>query len=70
MYLRLLSSFTTSKSPFVSLYGKGYRYPHHELDAYAVGENYFPEKLKNRRYYYPVDRGLEIQIAEKLIGKK
>jgi len=47
-------------------YGKGYRYPHDEPNAYAVGENYFPEKLKNSRYYYPVDRGLEIQIAEKL----
>jgi len=47
-------------------YGKGYRYAHHEPDAYAAGENYFPESLRNRQYYRPVDRGLEIQIKEKL----
>ncbi|MEZ5537846.1 MAG: replication-associated recombination protein A [Thiolinea sp.] len=47
-------------------YGKGYRYAHDEKDAYAAGENYFPEALKGRRYYEPVERGLEIKIAEKL----
>lgn len=47
-------------------YGKGYRYAHDEPGAYAAGENYFPEGLKPRTYYHPVDRGLEIKIAEKL----
>ncbi len=47
-------------------YGKQYRYAHDEPEAYASGENYFPEKLENRRYYRPVQRGLEIKIAEKL----
>lgn len=47
-------------------YGKNYRYAHDEPDAYAAGENYFPEGMKPTRYYHPVDRGLEIQIAEKL----
>ena len=47
-------------------YGKGYRYAHDEQDAYAAGENYFPAELRNRRYYLPVDRGLEIKIREKL----
>ncbi|HRJ52975.1 MAG TPA: replication-associated recombination protein A [Candidatus Thiothrix moscowensis] len=47
-------------------YGKGYRYAHDEKDAYAVGENYFPEELLGRRYYEPVDRGLELKIREKL----
>ncbi|MEZ5453433.1 MAG: replication-associated recombination protein A [Thiothrix sp.] len=47
-------------------YGKGYRYAHDEKDAYAAGENYFPEELKGRRYYEPVDRGLELKIREKL----
>ena len=47
-------------------YGKDYRYAHNEEDAYAAGENYFPEGLEGRRYYFPVDRGLEIKIAEKL----
>ncbi|WMP19362.1 replication-associated recombination protein A [Thiothrix lacustris] len=47
-------------------YGKGYRYAHDEKDAIAVGENYFPDALKGRRYYEPVERGLEIKIREKL----
>jgi putative ATPase len=47
-------------------YGKDYRYAHSEADAYAAGENYFPEGLEGRRYYEPTDRGLEKQIAEKL----
>jgi putative ATPase len=47
-------------------HGAEYRYAHDEKDAYAAGENYFPEALKNRRYYQPVERGLEIKIKAKL----
>lgn len=47
-------------------YGKAYRYAHDEPDAYAAGENYFPQELAGSRYYEPVNRGLEIKIAEKL----
>jgi putative ATPase len=47
-------------------HAKGYRYTHDEKDAYATGENYFPTGLENRRYYHPVNRGLESSIAEKL----
>lgn len=47
-------------------YGKAYRYAHDEPDAYAAGENYFPETMPQRQYYQPVNRGLEIKIAEKL----
>ncbi len=47
-------------------HGANYRYAHDEKNAYAAGENYFPEKLGNRRYYQPVERGLEIKIKEKL----
>jgi putative ATPase len=47
-------------------YGKGYRYAHDEADAYAAGARYFPEGLDERVYYRPVERGLEIKIAEKL----
>jgi putative ATPase len=47
-------------------YGKTYRYAHNEPDAYAAGENYFPEELAGTRYYQPVSRGLEIKIQEKL----
>ncbi|TAL53138.1 MAG: replication-associated recombination protein A [Methylovulum sp.] len=47
-------------------YGKAYRYAHDEPEAYAAGENYFPEELAGTRYYQPVERGLEIKISEKL----
>lgn len=47
-------------------YGKNYRYAHNEPEAYAAGENYFPEEMKPAQYYFPVDRGLEIKIKEKL----
>lgn len=47
-------------------YGKNYRYVHDEVDAYAAGENYFPEAMGSCHYYRPVERGLEIKIAEKL----
>jgi putative ATPase len=47
-------------------YGSGYRYAHDEPDAYAAGENYFPDELRGRSYYHPVPRGLEIRIGEAL----
>ena len=47
-------------------YGTGYRYAHDEPGAYAAGENYFPEALKDRSYYHPVERGLEEQIRQKM----
>jgi putative ATPase len=47
-------------------YGKDYRYAHDEDDAFAAGVNYFPESMPDTRYYEPVSRGLEKQIAEKL----
>jgi len=46
-------------------HGADYRYAHDEEGAYAAGENYFPEALRDRRYYEPVDRGLESRIREK-----
>lgn len=47
-------------------HGAQYRYAHDEEGGYAAGENYFPQALKDRRYYQPVERGLELKIAEKL----
>jgi putative ATPase len=47
-------------------YGKEYRYAHDEPDAYAAGEQYFPDSFSDRQYYHPVNRGLEIQIGDKL----
>ena len=47
-------------------HGKGYRYAHDENDAFAAGESYFPDEMESRRYYEPVDRGLESSIGQKL----
>ncbi len=47
-------------------YGRDYRYAHDEEGGFAAGENYFPEGMKPPRFYRPVERGLEIRIAEKL----
>lgn len=47
-------------------YGRDYRYAHDEPEAYAAGEQYFPDNMQERQYYQPVDRGLEIKIREKL----
>lgn len=47
-------------------YGAEYRYAHDEENAYAAGESYFPEPLKETQYYFPSARGMEIKIKEKL----
>ena len=47
-------------------YGKDYQYAHNERDGYVAGEHYFPDDMEEKKYYYPVNRGLEIKIAEKL----
>jgi putative ATPase len=47
-------------------YGKGYRYAHDEEDGFAAGETYLPDGLDAPPFYRPVERGLEIRIAEKL----
>lgn len=43
-----------------------YRYAHDEQNAYAAGENYFPEPLKETQFYFPTNRGMELKIKEKL----
>ncbi|MGH8428641.1 MAG: recombination factor protein RarA, partial [Gammaproteobacteria bacterium] len=47
-------------------HGARYRYAHDEADAYAAGERYFPENMPDRRYYQPIDQGIEARIAERL----
>ena len=47
-------------------YGHAYRYAHDEPNAYAAGENYLPEDMAPPNWYQPTDRGLEIQIQEKM----
>jgi len=46
--------------------GEGYRYAHDEPEAYAAGEQYFPDDMEARSYYQPVDAGLESKIAKRL----
>ena len=47
-------------------YGKNYRYAHDEADGFAAGERYFPEGMADPGFYKPVERGLEIKIAQRL----
>jgi putative ATPase len=47
-------------------YGRGYRYAHDEPDAYAAGENYFPDDMKSPEFYRPTEQGLEARIREHL----
>jgi putative ATPase len=47
-------------------YGKDYRYAHDEADGFAAGERYLPEGMADPGFYQPVERGLEIRIADKL----
>ena len=47
-------------------YGKGYRYAHDETGGFAAGENYLPEGMAAPGFYQPVERGLEIKIAQKM----
>jgi putative ATPase len=48
-------------------YGHAYRYAHDEPNAYAAGETYLPDGMKELGWYQPVPRGLEIKIGEKLV---
>ena len=47
-------------------YGHAYRYAHDEPNAYAAGETYLPEGMREPGWYKPVPRGLELKIGEKL----
>jgi putative ATPase len=47
-------------------HGRDYRYAHDEPAAYAAGENYFPEGMKEPGFYRPTDQGLESRIRERL----
>ena len=47
-------------------YGHAYRYAHDEPEAYAAGETYLPDGMREPDWYQPVARGLETKIAEKM----
>ena len=44
---------------------RGYRYPH-DFVGDDVAQQYLPDKLAERRYYFPGDEGAEIKIRERL----
>lgn len=60
-----LRNATTSLSKDLG-YGEEYRYAHDEDNAFAAGENYLPESIKDEQYYFPRESGLEIRIKEKM----
>jgi putative ATPase len=47
-------------------FGREYRYAHDDPDAYAAGEDYFPESMSGVKFYEPTKRGLEGKISERL----
>lgn len=47
-------------------YGSEYQYAHDHQDAFVPGESYVPESVSQDTFYEPVERGMEIQISEKL----
>jgi putative ATPase len=46
-------------------YGAGYQYAHDAPDA-VVAQEHLPDSLRDRRYYQPVDRGAEAELARRL----
>lgn len=46
-------------------YGKEYQYPHDFEENFTV-QNYFPDEIKQRQYYYPSENGQEKGIKERL----
>lgn len=52
-------------------YGKEYKYAHN-FENHFIEENYFPDSLKGKQYYFPTENGQEIKIKErlKLLWKK
>lgn len=47
-------------------HGHAYRYAHDEPHGYAAGETYLPDGMEPPVWYQPVERGLEVKIAEKM----
>ena len=44
-------------------YAHGYLYPH-DFEGAVVEQQYMPDKLQGRRYYFPTDRGHEKKLKE------
>jgi len=50
-------------------YARGYLYPHNYPGA-RVEQEYLPEKMKNRLFYRPTDRGFEKEIRRRMPTRK
>ena len=48
--------------------GLGYRNPH-ELAGHDVEQQYLPDALVGRRYYFPSDQGIERQMADRIASR-
>ncbi|MCC6643319.1 replication-associated recombination protein A [Candidatus Peregrinibacteria bacterium] len=46
-------------------YGEGYKYAHN-FEGAKIDQQHLPDQLKDRKFYYPTDRGLEAKIKQKL----
>jgi putative ATPase len=46
-------------------YGKDYKYAHNYPEGFVFQE-YLPEKIKNKKFYFPTDRGKEKEIRDRL----
>ncbi|MGH6962484.1 MAG: replication-associated recombination protein A [Dongiaceae bacterium] len=46
-------------------YGQGYEYDHDTAEGFS-GQNYFPDGMRRRTFYDPVDRGFEREIRKRL----
>ena len=50
-------------------YGKDYQYAH-DFEGGITGQEYFPDRLKDRTYYHPTTSGREKKIADYLAWYK
>jgi putative ATPase len=46
-------------------HGAGYKYPHDYPNHY-VEQQYLPDELKGRQFYYPSENGYEVRVRERL----
>ena len=46
-------------------YGRDYAYDHNDPDGFS-GQDGFPEDMERQRFYTPVERGYEREIAKRL----
>jgi len=46
-------------------YGEGYAYDHDTPEGFS-GQDYFPEEMARQRFYRPVERGFEREVAKRL----